>query len=83
MSVAPADIDTVPRSARWLVGAPLVLLLVPGIVGFDAWPPTGWRLFSVARDDTQTLWVLEAADNDGSSRLVGARDATSLPVAGG
>ena len=68
---APAsDADTVPRSARWLVVVLLVLLLVPGLVGFDAWPLTGWRLFSLSRDETQTRWVLEAVDDDGSARLV-------------
>jgi hypothetical protein len=79
VSAAPADVDrdAVPRSARWLVGALLVLLLVPGLVGFDAWPLTGWRLFSLARDETQTLWVLEAVDGDGSSRLV---DVEELPL---
>jgi hypothetical protein len=79
LSAAPADVDpdVVPRSARWLVGALFVLLLVPGLVGFDAWPLTGWRLFSLARDDTQTLWVLEAVDDDGSSRLV---DLEELPL---
>ncbi|HET6663060.1 MAG TPA: hypothetical protein VFG94_02325 [Acidimicrobiales bacterium] len=77
MSAAPADSDTVPRSARWLVGALFVLLLVPGLVGFDAWPLTGWRLFSLARGETQTLWVLEAVDSDGSSRLV---DVEELPL---
>ena len=77
MSAAPADSDTVPPSARWLVGALFVLLLVPGLVGFDAWPLTGWRLFSLARGETQTLWVLEAVDSDGSSRLV---DVEELPL---
>jgi hypothetical protein len=79
VSAAPPDVDqdAVPRSARWLVGALLVLLLVPGLVGFDAWPLTGWRLFSLARDETQTLWVLEAVDDDGSSRLV---DLEELPL---
>jgi hypothetical protein len=67
----------VPRSARWLVGALFALLLVPGLVGFDAWPLTGWRLFSLARDETQTLWVLEAMDADGSTRLV---DLEELPL---
>jgi hypothetical protein len=72
LSAAPSDVDpdAVPRSARWLVGVLFVLLLVPGLVGFDAWPLTGWRLFSLARDETQTLWVLEAADEAGSSRRV-------------
>ena len=79
MSAAPADVDrdAVPRSARWLVGVLFVLLLVPALVGFDAWPLTGWRLFSLARDETQTLWVLEAVDDDGSSRLV---DVEELPL---
>jgi hypothetical protein len=79
LSAAPGDIeqDAVPKSARWLVGALLVLLLVPGLVGFDLWPLTGWRLFSLARDETQTLWVLEAVDGDGSSRLV---DVEELPL---
>jgi hypothetical protein len=77
LSQAAVDTDTVPRSARWLVGALLVLLLVPGLVGFDAWPLTGWRLFSVARDETQTLWVLEAVHDDGTSRLV---DVEELPL---
>jgi hypothetical protein len=79
VSAAPPEVDrdAVPRSARWLVGALLVLLLVPGLVGFDAWPLTGWRLFSLARDETQTLWVLEAVDADGSSRVV---DVEELPL---
>jgi hypothetical protein len=79
LSAAPSDVepDAVPRSARRLVGALFVLLLVPGLVGFDLWPLTGWRLFSLARDDTQTLWVLQAVDGDGSSRLV---DVEELPL---
>lgn len=62
--------DDVPRSARWLVAVVLVLLLVPGVIGFDAWPLTGWRLFSLARDDTQTRWVLQVVDDDGATRLM-------------
>jgi hypothetical protein len=79
LSAAPGDVEkeAVPRSARWWVGTLFVLLLVPGLVGFDLWPLTGWRLFSLARDDTQTLWVLEAVDRDGSSRLV---DVEELPL---
>jgi len=75
--VPDAETDAVPQSARWLVGALFILLLVPGLVGFDLWPLTGWRLFSLARDETQTLWVLEAVDEDGSSRLV---DVEELPL---
>lgn len=71
--VPPAD--AAPPSARVLVGVLLVLLVGAGI-GVEAWPLTGWRLFSAARDDTQTSWVLEAVQSDGSTRLV---DLDELP----
>lgn len=64
------DDDEVPRSARWLVGVLLALVLVPGIVGFDAWPLTGWRLFSLTRDATQNRWVVQAVDESGDESIV-------------
>lgn len=66
---APAD-DGVPRAARVFVAVLFALLLVPGVIGFDAWPLTGWRLFSVSRDADQTRWVIEATDADRASRVV-------------
>ncbi|HET6954738.1 MAG TPA: hypothetical protein VFI47_30530 [Acidimicrobiales bacterium] len=66
----PPGPDRAPRGARVLVAVLLVLLLVPGIVGFDAWPLTGWRLFSLSRDADQTRWVLDAVDGDGGHRIV-------------
>lgn len=62
--------DRPPRGARWLVGLALVLLLVPGLVGFDAWPLTAWRLFSLSRDADQTRWVIEAVDAEELARTV-------------
>lgn len=62
--------DRAPRSARIFVAVLFALLLVPGVVGFDAWPLTGWRLFSVSRDADQTRWVLRATDDDGETRTV-------------
>ncbi|HEX5365160.1 MAG TPA: hypothetical protein VFW63_00650 [Acidimicrobiales bacterium] len=62
--------DGVPRVARLVVVALLVLLLVPGLVGFDAWPLTGWRLFSASRHATVTRWVVEATDATGDTRVV-------------
>jgi hypothetical protein len=62
--------DEAPRSARLFVGLLFVLLLVPGVIGFDAWPLTGWRLFSLSRDADQTRWVLEAVDGAGERRVV-------------
>ena len=67
---AAADADRAPRSARILVGILLVLMFVPGVIGFDVWPLTGWRLFSLSRDADQTRWVLEAVDADGERRVV-------------
>jgi hypothetical protein len=66
--------DRPPRSARVLVGVLLALLLVPGIIGFDAWPLTGWRLFSVSRGPEQTRWVLRATDEAGGTRTVSLED---------
>jgi hypothetical protein len=62
--------DRAPRSARVFVAVLFALLLVPGVVGFDAWPLTGWRLFSVSRDADQTRWVIRATDEDGETRTV-------------
>jgi hypothetical protein len=62
--------DGVPRSARVFVSVLLALLLVPGVIGFDAWPLTGWRLFSVSRDADQTRWVIQATAADGTSQVV-------------
>jgi hypothetical protein len=62
--------DRAPRSARIFVAILFVLVLVPGVVGFDAWPLTGWRLFSVSRDADQTRWVIRATDGSGDARTV-------------
>jgi hypothetical protein len=67
---AAGEPDEAPRSARVLVAILFVLLLVPGLIGFDAWPLTGWRLFSLSRGPEQTRWVIEAVAEDGSHRVV-------------
>ena len=67
---APVEPDDAPRSARVLVAVLFVLMLVPGVIGFDAWPLTGWRLFSLSRDADQTRWVLDAVDDAGGRRVV-------------
>ena len=58
---------------RFAVGL-LALLCVPGAIGFELWPLTGWRLFSANRDATQTRWVLEAIDADGTRTVVDPDD---------
>lgn len=70
-AAATGDVgDRAPRSARIFVAFLFVLLLVPGVVGFDAWPLTGWRLFSVNRDAEQTRWAIRATDDAGDTRTV-------------
>ncbi|MET0727916.1 MAG: hypothetical protein ABWZ76_06415 [Acidimicrobiales bacterium] len=66
----PATDPGPSAAARWLVTVTLVLLLVPGLVGFEAWPLTAWRLFSLAREDRQTQWLLEVVTGDGDARTV-------------
>ena len=65
------------RVARAWVALLLALLVVPGIVGFDIWPLTGWRLFSLARDSTQNEWALDAETPTGATRV----DLEELPLA--
>jgi hypothetical protein len=67
---AAATTDAAPPAARRLLAILFAALLIPGVVGFDLWPLTGWRLFSLALDDTAERWVIEAVDEEGSSRLV-------------
>lgn len=49
----------ITRVQRGWVVLLLVLLVVPGVIGFDLWPLTGWRLFSLSRDAEQTEWALD------------------------
>ena len=56
----------VPRHARAFVVGLLILLVVPGVVGFDAWPLTGWRLFSADRGDRQDRWEIEVVSAAGA-----------------
>ena len=68
----------VSTRVRWFVGVLLALLLVPGLIGFEAWPLTAWRLFSLARGDSQLRWEIEAVDDAGTVRRV---DLDELPMA--
>lgn len=78
MTAPAAEADTGPgRAARALVAAALVLLLVPGLIGFDAWPLTAWRLFSLSRGNSQTQWVLEATHRGGAVETL---DLEALPL---
>lgn len=69
-----APVDGPTRAQKRFVAGLLALLVVPGAIGFELWPLTAWRLFSATRDATQTRWVLEAIDADGTSTVVDTDD---------
>jgi hypothetical protein len=64
------DLDEVPRIAKRVVAVLFTLLLVPALIGFDAWPLTAWRLYSVSRTDTQTRYYVEVQTAPGEAKLV-------------
>lgn len=59
--------DRPPRSGQLLVLATLAALLTAGLLTIEAWPLTSWRLFSLSRDESQTMWVIHAVDGAGRS----------------
>ena len=59
----------IPRRVRAWVGCLFALLLVPGLIGFDLWPLTGWRMYSVSNTALRTDWAVEAATPRGAVDL--------------
>jgi hypothetical protein len=66
------------RAVRRFVAVLFALLAVAGLIGFEAWPLTAWRLFSLARTDRQTRWEIDAVREDGTVVTV---DLDELPIA--
>lgn len=54
-----------PRWARAYVAALLVAIVVCGLARIEAWPLTGWRLFSALRDARQASWEVVGVDEAG------------------
>jgi hypothetical protein len=50
---------------RTWVALLFALLLVPGLIGFDYWPLTGWRMYSLSTRATRIDWGIEAHTPDG------------------
>ena len=73
-SPSPGDTGRAPRWARWFVGAYLAVFLVCGLVGLEAWPLTGWRLFADARQARQPGFQAVTVDRAGRE--------TPVPFAG-
>ena len=58
------------RPARVFVLGFLSVFALCGLVGFEAWPFTGWRLFSEVRGPTQVGWQAVTVDGAGAERPV-------------
>jgi hypothetical protein len=57
--------ERVPVRARVFVAAFLSAFIVCGLFGIEAWPLTGWRLFSHLRGSSLTTWQAETLDPAG------------------
>jgi hypothetical protein len=63
-----------PAWARWFVAAFLAAFVVCGLLGFEAWPLTGWRLFADARQPRQSGWQAVTVDQAGRETPIPFRD---------
>jgi len=70
VSAPPDSSGAAPRGARWFVASFLTLFVVCGYFGIEAWPLTGWRLFSQLRTDRQVSWMATALDQSGNETPV-------------
>ncbi|HKE98574.1 MAG TPA: hypothetical protein VKG45_06570 [Actinomycetes bacterium] len=64
-AAAPAAGGRLPRWVRWYLGVFLAAFALCGVVGVEAWPLTGWRLFADARSARQAGWQVTAVDAAG------------------
>jgi hypothetical protein len=60
----------VPRRTRWFVRAFLVAFIVCGLAGVEAWPFTGFRLFSHLRHEKTTTWERTVVVGGGDERAI-------------
>ncbi|HEV8647932.1 MAG TPA: hypothetical protein VG276_00675 [Actinomycetes bacterium] len=69
-----ADHPRVPAWARRFVAVYLAAFVVCGLLGLEAWPLTGWRLFADARQARQSGWQAVTVDGAGRETPVPFRD---------
>jgi hypothetical protein len=71
-----ADDERPSWRIRAFVAAFLAAFAVCGVFGIEAWPLTGWRLFSHVRTDHQVSWRAVAVDPRGHEEPI---DFAALP----
>jgi hypothetical protein len=62
--------DRVSLRIRLFVGAFLAAFVVAGFFGIEAWPLTGWRLFSALRHDRTEGWSAVTVDSAGGETAI-------------
>ena len=62
--------ETVPPHVTWFVRAFLAAFIVCGLAGIEAWPLTGFRLFSHLRHEHAVSWERTAVDAAGVERAI-------------
>jgi hypothetical protein len=70
MTDGPAPPSAPPRWARYFVATLLVALVVCALGGIEAWPLTGWHLFSRSRPERAVGFAAFAVGQDGTERPV-------------
>lgn len=60
---------------RWFVRTFLLIFVVCGMARIEAWPLTGWRLFSHVRKPVQTSWRAVVVAPSGSEHGMAFADA--------
>ena len=69
-----SDGEPPSRRVRAFVAAFLTAFAVCGAFGIEAWPLTGWRLFSELRTDHQVSWRAVAVDGRGDENPIRFED---------
>jgi hypothetical protein len=77
METTRARAEPVARWTRRFVWAYLAAFVIAGLVGLEAWPLTGWRLFADARTARQLSWAAVTVDRAGRERPIPFAD---LPI---
>jgi hypothetical protein len=67
----------VSRRVRWFVYGFLGLIVVCGVAGIEAWPLTGFKLFSAIRSDERVSWQIVWVDPDDHEEVISLAE---LPV---
>jgi hypothetical protein len=74
----PEHTESIPRPVRVGIGVFLALFIFTGIFEIQAWPFTGWRLFSHTRTDESVALAAVAVDRAGHSYPLHGRRVTAF-----